>query len=86
MARDTAASFDSRRSPAPGSLGRKPKARRKWTRYRLMRYYIVPWLFLIPILGLHAFVVVIPAMQGVYYSFTDWSGIGEAKFIGPAQL
>ena len=24
----------------------------------------------------------IPATQGVYYSFTDWSGIGEAEFIG----
>ena len=47
-----------------------------------MRYYVVPWIFLIPILSLHAFVVVFPAMQGVVYSFTDWSGIGDANFIG----
>ncbi len=82
MAADTAAPLDSRSVQRPNPTGRKSKRKRKWTRYRLMRYYIVPWLFLIPILGLHAFVVVIPAMQGVYYSFTDWSGIGEAKFIG----
>ena len=44
--------------------------REYWTRYRVMRYWVVPWLFMLPILGLHAFVVVFPASQGVYYSFT----------------
>ena len=58
------------------------RTRGKWTRYRLMRYVIVPWAFLLPILVLHAFVVVYPAIQGVYYSFTDWRGIGEADYIG----
>ena len=82
MARDSAAPLDSQYLQASEPPGGKSKRRQKWTRYRLMRYYIVPWLFLIPILGLHAFVVVIPAMQGVLYSFTDWSGIGEAEFIG----
>jgi raffinose/stachyose/melibiose transport system permease protein len=26
--------------------------------------------------------VVIPVLQGMYYAFTDWSGIGAAEFIG----
>ena len=78
MQRDSATLNDSKDAKAP----RAPRFGPKWTRYRLMRYYIVPWIFLVPILALHAFVVVIPAIQGVYYSFTDWSGIGEAKFIG----
>ena len=82
MARDSTAPLDSQLIQAPGAPSEKSKRKRKWTRYRLMRYYVVPWIFLIPILGLHAFVVVIPAMQGVYYSFTDWSGIGDAEFIG----
>ncbi|MDE2852606.1 MAG: sugar ABC transporter permease [Chloroflexota bacterium] len=82
MARDLSTPDDSQYAKAPGLPRSKSKRGGQWTRYRLMRYYIVPWLFLIPILGLHAFVVVIPAVQGVYYSFTDWSGIGEAKFIG----
>lgn len=82
MATETATPFKSRPVQAPNPPGSKPKRKRTLTRYRLMRYYVVPWLFMIPILGLHAFVVVIPALQGVYYSFTDWSGIGEAEFIG----
>jgi raffinose/stachyose/melibiose transport system permease protein len=51
-------------------------------RYRLVHYVAIPWLFILPILLLHLFVVAIPALTGVYYSLTDWSGIGEAKFIG----
>ena len=60
----------------------KERQRPAWSRYRLMRYVVVPWLFLIPILALHAFVVVFPAAQGVYYSFTDWRGVGEAEYVG----
>ena len=71
MARDISMSEDSQYSEAASLASGKAKRRRPWTRYRLMRYYIVPWLFLVPILGLHSVVVVIPAMQGVYYSFTD---------------
>jgi raffinose/stachyose/melibiose transport system permease protein len=42
----------------------------------------IPWLFILPLLLLHIFVVAIPAVTGVYYSLTDWSGIGAANFIG----
>jgi raffinose/stachyose/melibiose transport system permease protein len=42
----------------------------------------VPWLFILPILAIHIFVVAIPALTGLYYSLTEWSGIGAAEFVG----
>lgn len=53
-----------------------------WTRRRILTYIVIPWAFILPIIILHLFVVVYPALQGVYYAFTDWSGIGEAQFVG----
>src|SRR5574341_456155 len=58
------------------------RARTGWTRHRFTRVVAVPWAFLLPILLLHALVVLIPALQGVYYSFTEWSGIGQAQYVG----
>lgn len=52
------------------------------SRYRLFSNVVIPWLFILPILIIHIIVVAIPAITGVYYSLTEWSGIGEAKFIG----
>lgn len=43
---------------------------------------LTPWFFLLPILFLHFFVLIGPSISALYYSLTDWSGIGEAKFIG----
>jgi raffinose/stachyose/melibiose transport system permease protein len=51
-------------------------------RYRLFSNVVIPWLFILPILIIHIIVVAIPAITGVYYSLTEWSGIGDAKFIG----
>jgi raffinose/stachyose/melibiose transport system permease protein len=53
-----------------------------WTRRRIIVRIVIPWLFILPILTLHATVVFVPAVQGVLYSFTDWSGIGAAKYVG----
>ena len=41
-----------------------------------------PWLFVIPILLLHGFVVIGPSLSAIYYSLTSWNGIGKASFIG----
>jgi raffinose/stachyose/melibiose transport system permease protein len=46
------------------------------------RKKIVPWLFVLPILLINMLVVVGPAISAVYYSMTDWSGIGDAKWVG----
>jgi raffinose/stachyose/melibiose transport system permease protein len=40
------------------------------------------WLYIFPILSVHIFTIVAPASIGIYFSFTDWSGIGSATFIG----
>jgi raffinose/stachyose/melibiose transport system permease protein len=54
-----------------------PGARSRWFRVRL-----VPLLFVAPILLLHVLLVAIPAVAGLYFSLTEWSGIGPATFIG----
>jgi raffinose/stachyose/melibiose transport system permease protein len=41
-----------------------------------------PWLFILPVLLLYVCVVIGPSLAAVYFSFTDWSGIGKANFIG----
>lgn len=43
---------------------------------------VVGWLFLSPLLILNLLVVLGPSVATVYYSFTDWSGLGPATFIG----
>jgi raffinose/stachyose/melibiose transport system permease protein len=40
------------------------------------------WLFLAPTLIALALVVILPLIFGVYYSFTNWNGIDNLKFIG----
>ncbi len=40
------------------------------------------WLFLLPLLALNAVVVAGPSVATLYYSFTDWSGLGPAEWIG----
>lgn len=49
---------------------------------KFFRRKIIPWLFILPILIVHFLVIVGPSISAVYYSLTDWSGIGAAKFIG----
>jgi raffinose/stachyose/melibiose transport system permease protein len=56
--------------PAPGAA----RARR--------RAAVVGWAFLAPLLVLNLLVVLGPSLATVYYSFTDWSGLGPASFIG----
>ncbi|MBI3958030.1 MAG: sugar ABC transporter permease [Chloroflexi bacterium] len=46
----------------------------------------MPWLFILPYLLLHLIVVAGPSLSAVYYSMTDWSGIGAAEFIGLANF
>lgn len=43
---------------------------------------VVGWLFLAPLLILNLLVVLGPSVATIYYSFTDWSGLGPATFIG----
>ena len=63
--------------PYPRAAGR----RRFW-QSAFYRRKVVPWLFVLPILLLNVSVVAGPAMASVYYSMTDWSGLGSAEFTG----
>jgi len=40
------------------------------------------WIFIIPILIIHLFVVALPALSTFYLSMTDWSGVGVPNFTG----
>ncbi|MFI7446752.1 carbohydrate ABC transporter permease [Nonomuraea sp. NPDC049714] len=66
--------------PRPASP-RRPGRRRRFS-------VITPsWLFAAPALFVYALVVLYPAISGVFYAFTDWSGIGEdMSFVGLANF
>lgn len=51
-------------------------------RRRLRDHRVKGWVFLLPLLTINVVVVLIPSLSSVYYSLTDWSGIGGAEFIG----
>jgi raffinose/stachyose/melibiose transport system permease protein len=52
------------------------------TRRRRMR----AWIFMIPLIAVNLLVIVVPSIQAAYYSFTNWTGYGKAKFIGAANF
>jgi raffinose/stachyose/melibiose transport system permease protein len=58
-----------------------PRATVSRGRARLRRG-LIGWSFLLPLLALNVLVVLGPSVATVYYSFTDWSGIGPAEWIG----
>lgn len=53
-----------------------------WFKRAFFRKKVLPWLFVAPILTINLMVVVGPAISAGYYALTDWSGIGEANFVG----
>jgi raffinose/stachyose/melibiose transport system permease protein len=38
--------------------------------------------FAAPAIALYGLIVIYPSLAGAYYAFTDWSGIGTAKWVG----
>ncbi len=51
-------------------------------RGRTFRLKVLPWLFVLPILLINFVVIIGPSLSAIAASFTDWNGIGTAKFIG----
>ena len=47
---------------------------------------ILPYLFLLPLLVVNFVVIFGPSVASIFYAFTDWSGVGAAKFIGLANF
>jgi raffinose/stachyose/melibiose transport system permease protein len=54
--------------------------REQWRKF--FRKKVIPWLFILPILLINLIVVIGPSISSIYYSMTDWSGIGASRFIG----
>lgn len=46
------------------------------------RRLLTAWLFMVPLLAINVLVILGPSVATIYYSFTDWSGIGPAEFVG----
>jgi raffinose/stachyose/melibiose transport system permease protein len=63
-------------------LTRTERGAQAQRRRRIFRKKIVPWLFALPTLLISLLVVLGPAISAVYYSMTDWSGVGTAEFTG----
>jgi raffinose/stachyose/melibiose transport system permease protein len=40
------------------------------------------WLFMLPLAAVNIGVIMVPAIEAIYYSFTDWAGLGAAGWIG----
>lgn len=43
---------------------------------------LIAWAFMLPLVAVNLLVILGPALATVYYSFTDWSGLGAAEWIG----
>ena len=65
----------------------RPASTRRPGRRRSFSLTTPSWLFAAPALLVYALVVLYPAISGVFYAFTDWSGIGEdMSFVGLANF
>ena len=53
---------------APGGLRRRRR--------------MMSWVFMIPLVIVNVLVILGPSVATIYYSFTEWSGIGPAEFVG----
>ncbi len=60
----------------------RPEMRPRRRSRAFYRRKVVPWLFVLPALLINLLVVLGPSVAAVYYSLTEWSGIGAAEFIG----
>jgi raffinose/stachyose/melibiose transport system permease protein len=56
------------------ATSRRP--RRRWRRG------LAAWAFMVPLVVMNLLVIVGPSIATVYYSLTNWTGLGPARFIG----
>ena len=57
----------------------RPQARRK-SRFPSWRS-LSGWVYVIPALAIYGYVVIVPTVQSVWYSFWDWNGVGAATWV-----
>ncbi|WP_196457560.1 carbohydrate ABC transporter permease [Streptomyces spinoverrucosus] len=58
--------------PPPAPTARRRKLRRSF----------IGFAFMAPLLAVNILVIAVPATQSIWYSFTDWTGLGPADFTG----
>jgi raffinose/stachyose/melibiose transport system permease protein len=46
---------------------------------------VIAWCFMLPLIVINVLVVLGPSVFALYYSFTEWSGIGAARWVGLAN-
>ena len=51
-------------------------------RPRGRRSSLAGWTFLLPVIALNLIVIIGPAVASIYYSLTEWSGLGAPEFVG----
>ncbi|HWQ12229.1 MAG TPA: sugar ABC transporter permease [Roseiflexaceae bacterium] len=63
-------------------VANRGRARPTWMQRWLSAQTLLAWIFILPsLIGLLVFFLV-PAVRGLWISFTDWDLLGEAKFVG----
>jgi raffinose/stachyose/melibiose transport system permease protein len=70
------------RAPASPAT-RATTAQPRWSARR--RRAVVAWLFMLPLVVVNGVVILGPGLASVYYSFTSWSGVGTAEWVGLAN-
>jgi raffinose/stachyose/melibiose transport system permease protein len=46
------------------------------------RRFLTAWLFMVPLVVINLLVILGPSVATVYFSFTEWSGLGPPEFVG----
>ena len=64
------------------SAARADSASKAGSGRALRRRRLSAWLFMLPLILVNALVILGPSLATVYYSFTEWSGIGPAEWVG----
>lgn len=65
----------------PGAAPKNSSKRSTGGRLRRKRV-MTGWLFMLPLVLVNTLVILGPSVATVYYSFTEWSGIGPAEWVG----
>ena len=74
--------MDTAQPPSVRGVGGQPEAKRRPGSRLRRRRLLVAWAFMLPLVAVNLLVILGPSVATVYYSFTDWSGLGAAEFIG----
>lgn len=67
-------------------LSREHTRRRRFFSSAQSRRKMLAWAFMLPFIIVNFTVVLGPSLSTFYYSLTDWSGFGPAKFVGLANF